>query len=103
MWCGGNQLLPVPPATFRKAFHIVVVPGCVSHNCKLDLDTVQDNPNGPRYQKDILETVVVPHFDSHALTTRPVFMDNNARPPLNACSDGFPTDKKKSLPFLGRC
>ena len=30
--------------------------------------------------KNILEASVVPHFDNHPLNTRPVFMDDNARP-----------------------
>ena len=46
----------------------------------MDLVTVQGNVNGSRYQRDILETVVVPHYDNLALATRPVFMDDNARP-----------------------
>lgn len=35
---------------------------------------------GQRYQNLILDGAVVPHFDNHALATRPVFMDDNARP-----------------------
>ena len=58
----------------------VMVWGCDSHDCKLDLVTLQGNRNGPRYQRDVLEPVVVPHFDNHALVTRPVFMDDNAGP-----------------------
>ena len=61
----------------------VMVWGCISHDCKLDLVTVQGHLNGLRYQSDILETVVILHFDNHALATRPVFT------PSNACSDGF--------------
>ena len=57
----------------------VIVWGCVSHDCNLDLVTVQSNLNGSRYQRDILETDVVSHFDNHTFATRPVFMDN-ARP-----------------------
>ena len=57
--------------------------GCVLRDCKLDLVT-DDQCEGNRiwlgYQRDIMETVVVPHFDNHALATRPVFMNNNARP-----------------------
>jgi transposase len=30
--------------------------------------------------KNILEASVVSHFDNHPLNTRPVFMDDNARP-----------------------
>ena len=29
---------------------------------------------------DVLQRVVVPHFDNHPLSTRPVYMDDNARP-----------------------
>ena len=54
--------------------------GCVSHDCKLDLITVRGNLNGQIYWQDILEAGVVPHFDNHPLNTRPVFMDENARP-----------------------
>ena len=52
----------------------------VSHGCMLDLDTVQGSLNGPRYQRDTLETIVFSHFDNHALAMKPVFMDDNARP-----------------------
>ena len=31
-------------------------------------------------QRDILETVVVTHFDNHALATRPVFMNDMLNP-----------------------
>ena len=54
--------------------------GCVSHDCKLPLVTVQGNLNGQLYIQDILDPVLVPHFDNHPLATRPVFMDDNARP-----------------------
>ena len=54
--------------------------GCVSHDCKLDLVTVQGVLTGQKYQTDILDTAVIPHFDDHPLLTRPVFMDDNARP-----------------------
>ena len=56
----------------------VMCGGCVSYDCKLVLVTVQGDRNGPRYQRDVLETVVVPHFDNHASATRPVCMDDNA-------------------------
>ena len=57
----------------------VMVWGCISHDCKLDLVTVHGNLNRPRYQRVILEIVVAPHIDNHALATRPVFMDDSAR------------------------
>ena len=53
--------------------------GCISHDCKLDLVTIQCNLTGDQYIRDVLQPVV-PHFDNHPLTTRHVCMDNNARP-----------------------
>ena len=47
---------------------------------KLDLITVRGNRNGQIYRQNIIEASVVPHFDNHPLNTRPVFMDDNARP-----------------------
>ena len=58
----------------------VMVWGCFSHDCKLDLVTIRGNLNGNRYIQEVLNPVVVPHFDNHPLATRPEFMDDNARP-----------------------
>jgi hypothetical protein len=52
----------------------------VSYDCKLDFITVRGNLNGQNYRQNILEASVVPHFDNHPLNTRPVFVDDNARP-----------------------
>jgi transposase len=52
----------------------------MSHDCKLDLVTIQGNITGDQYIRDVLQPVVVPHFDNHPLATRPVYMDDNARP-----------------------
>jgi transposase len=54
--------------------------GCISHDCKQDLVTIQGNLTGDQYIRDVLQPVVVPHFDNHPLATRPVYMDDNARP-----------------------
>jgi transposase len=54
--------------------------GCISHDCKLDLVTIQSNLTGDQYIRDVLQPVAVPHFDNHPLATRPVYMDDNARP-----------------------
>ena len=54
--------------------------GCISLDCKLDLVTIQGNLTGDQYIRDVLQPVVVPHFDNHSLATRPVYMDDNARP-----------------------
>ena len=53
---------------------------CISHDCKLDLVTIQGNLTVDQYIRDVLQPVVVPHFDNHPLDTRPVYMDDNARP-----------------------
>ena len=53
---------------------------CISHDCKLDLVTIQDNLAGDQYIRDVLQPVGVPHFDNHPLATRPVYMDDNVRP-----------------------
>ena len=58
----------------------VMVWGCISDDCKLDLVTIQGNLTGDQYIRDALQPVVVPHFDNHPLATRPVYMDDNARP-----------------------
>lgn len=58
----------------------VMVWGCISHDCKLDLVTINGNLNGEKYTRDVLTPVVVPHFENHPLESRPVFMDDNARP-----------------------
>jgi transposase len=54
--------------------------GCISHDCKLDLVTIQGNLTGDQYIRDVLQPVVVPHFDNHPLATRHVYMNDNARP-----------------------
>ena len=54
--------------------------GCISHDCKLDLVTIQGNLTGDQYIRDVLQPVVVPHFDNHPPATRPVYMDDNATP-----------------------
>ena len=54
--------------------------GCISHDCKLDLVTTQGNLTGDQYIRDVLQPIVVPHFDNHPLATRSVYMDDNAWP-----------------------
>ena len=57
----------------------VMVWRCISHDCKLDLVAMQGNLTGDQYIRDVLQPVVVAHFDNHPLATRPVYMDDNAR------------------------
>ena len=54
--------------------------GCISHDCKLDLVTIQGNIIGDQYIRDVVQPVVVLHFDNHSLATRHVYMDDKARP-----------------------
>jgi transposase len=56
-----------------------MVLGCISHDCKLDLVTIQGNITGDQYIRDALQPVVVPYFDSQPLATRHVYMDDNTR------------------------
>lgn len=67
----------------------VMIWGCVSYDCKLDLMTVQGTLNGQQYQNTILNRAVVPHFDNHTLASRPIFMDDNARPHRSRAVIGF--------------
>ena len=53
--------------------------GCISHDWKLDLVTIQGNLTGDQYTRDVLQPAVVPHFDNHALATMPVYMNANAQ------------------------
>jgi transposase len=74
--------------------------GCISHDCKLDLVTIQGNLTGDQYIKDVLQPVVVPHFDNHPLATRPVYMDNNARPHRSrAVTAYFKSEAVTSVPW----
>jgi transposase len=66
--------------TFPYVGGSVVVWGCISHDCKLDLVIIQGNLTGDQYVRDVLQPVVVPHFDNQPLATRHVYMDDNARP-----------------------
>jgi hypothetical protein len=68
------------PTTVPYGGGSVMVWGCISHDCKLDLIIIQGNLTGDQYIRDVLQPVVVPHFDNHPLAARPVYMDDNARP-----------------------
>ena len=75
--------------------------GCISHDCKLDLVTIQGNLTGDQYIRDVLQPVVVPHFDSHPLATRPVHMDENDRPHRSrAVSAYLQSEAVTSVPWL---
>jgi transposase len=77
-----------------------MVCGCISHDCKLDLVTIQGNLTGDQYIRDVLQPVVVPHLDNHPLATRPVYMDDNARPHRSrAVTDYLQSEAVTSVPF----
>jgi hypothetical protein len=57
----------------------VTVWGCFSF-CKMDLYVLNGTMTGQKYRDNIIRDIVVPHFDNHRLSTRPLFMDDNARP-----------------------
>ena len=59
---------------------LVMVWGCISYDCRLDLITIPGTLNAQRYQENVLEPHVVPHFEDHTLASRPIFMDDNATP-----------------------
>ena len=75
----------------------VMVWGCISHDCKLDLVTIQGNLTGDQYIRDVLQPVVVPHFDNHPLATRPVYMVDNARASSFKSSNRLPPKQSRDL------
>jgi hypothetical protein len=62
------------------AFGGFTVWGCFSLNCKLDLYVLDGTSTGQKYHDQILRPLVVPHFDCHPLASRPILMNDNARP-----------------------
>lgn len=49
---------------------------CFSNDSQLEMHVI----NG-KYRDEILRAYVVPNFETHTLANRPLYMDNNARPP----------------------
>ena len=62
---------------------------------------MQGNLNEPRYETNVRESVVVPYFDIHALVTRPVCMDDNARDHRTRAVMDF-LQRNAITTFLGR-
>ena len=58
----------------------VTVWGCFSLNYKLDLYVLGGTLTGQKYRHQSLCSLVVPHFDCHRLTSRPILMNANVRP-----------------------
>jgi hypothetical protein len=75
--------------------------GCISHDCKLDLVTMQGNLTGDQYTRDVLQPVLVPHFDNHPLATRPVYMNDNARPHRSRAVTAYPKSVRPSYACSG--
>ena len=74
----------------------------ISHDCKLDLVTIQGSITGDQYIRDVLQPFVVPHFDNHPLATRPVYMDDNARPHrARAVTAYLQSEDVTSVPWQG--
>ena len=58
------------------------------------------NLTGDQYIRDVLQPVVVPHFDNHPLATRPVYMDDNTRPHLSrAVAAYFQSEAVTAVPW----
>jgi hypothetical protein len=51
--------------------------------------TLQCNLAGDQYIRDVLQPVVIPHFDNHPLATWPVYMDDNDRPHRARAAVGY--------------
>ena len=77
----------VPSFAFGRVS--VMVWGCVSFDCKMDLIDIRGNLNGRRYVDEILEPHVEPHMDNHALNDRPIFMQDGATPHTVRISQHF--------------
>jgi len=58
----------------------VIVWGCFSLNCKLDLHVLEGTLTRQMYRDQILRPLVVTHFDCHPLANQPIIMDDNAIP-----------------------
>jgi len=58
----------------------VTIWGRFSLNCKLDLYVPDRTLTGQKYHDKILRPLIVPHFDGHPLASRPILMDDNAKP-----------------------
>ena len=58
----------------------VMIWGYISHGCKLDLITIRGNLTGDKYIRNVLQPVLVHHFDNHPQAATHVLLDDNARP-----------------------
>jgi hypothetical protein len=70
--------------------------GCISHDCQLEIITIQGNLTGDRYIRDVLQPVV-PYFDKHALATMHVYKDDNAQASSFKSSNRLPPKRSRDL------
>jgi transposase len=55
---------------------------------------------GQKYRDNIIWDFVVPHFNNHRLATRPIFMDDNARPHrARIVTDYLRQEKIETIPW----
>ena len=74
--------------------------GCISHDCKLEIITIQGNLTGDQYIRDVLQPVVVPYFNNHTLATMPVYMDDNAQASSFKSNNRLPPKRSRDLRSL---
>ena len=80
---GCREVQRMLPGTFKKQLCLVEAlswSGDAFPTIVRWILSVQGTLPGQTYQTDILESAVIPHFDNHPHLTRPIFMDDNARP-----------------------
>ena len=71
------------------------------HDWKLSLITIRGNLTGDQYIRDVLQPVVIPHFDNHTLAARPVLMNDQARPHRSRAVTGYlQSETDTTLPLL---
>jgi hypothetical protein len=64
--------IDVSPADFRRILTVLVDRRLLGSQCclsKLDLVTIPGNLTADQYIRDVMQPVVVPHFDNHPLAT----------------------------------
>ena len=66
------------PANCPLRWRLINGLGCISHDCKLDLVTIQGTLTGDQYIRDVLQPVVVPPFRQRQVSS---FKSSNRPPP----------------------
>ena len=68
--------LHIIQAQFGSGSLIIIWSICL-YNCNLNLVILQGKLNNQRYQVQVLERAIVPHFDDHSLISHLIFMDDD--------------------------